>query len=123
MNTYESLVCPTIVLYVPMFCYMFVYAHMLIVVAFLVVKSFSFLVITRNPTMRFGPKLEEIFLSASRSFLYLSGTFLKAINPSLLTPMFSEKIENFNDYLHFSVVHNALSTEGGFLAITRDTGH
>ena len=38
------------------------YAHMLIVVAFLVVKLFSFLVITRNPTMRFGPKLEEIFL-------------------------------------------------------------
>ena len=38
------------------------YAHMLIVVAFLVVKIFGFLVITRNPTMRFGPKLEEIFL-------------------------------------------------------------
>ena len=77
---------------------MFGYAHMLIVVAFLVVKLFSFLVITRNPTMRFGPKLEEIFLSASRSFLYLSGTFLKAINVSFFTPKFSENIENNNDY-------------------------
>ena len=38
------------------------YAHMLIVVAFLVVNFFVFLVITRNHTMRFGPKLEEIFL-------------------------------------------------------------
>ena len=38
------------------------YAQTLIVVAFLVVYFFSFLVITRNPTMRFGPKLEEIFL-------------------------------------------------------------
>ena len=74
------------------------YAQTLIVVAFLVVKMFGFLVITRNPTMRFGPKLEEIFLSASRSFPYLSGTFLKAINPSFLTPKFSEKFEKFNDY-------------------------
>ena len=38
------------------------YAQTLIVVAFLVVNFFGFLVITRNPTMRFGPKLEEIFL-------------------------------------------------------------
>ena len=38
------------------------YAHMLIVVAFLVVNFFGVLVITRNHTMRFGPKLEEIFL-------------------------------------------------------------
>ena len=30
--------------------------------AFLVVNFFGFLVITRNHTMRFGPKLEEIFL-------------------------------------------------------------
>ena len=37
-------------------------AHMLIVVAFLVVNFFGFLVMTRNHTMRFGPKLEEIFL-------------------------------------------------------------
>ena len=70
------------------------YAHIEIVVAFLVVNFFGFLVITRNPTMHFGPKLEEIFLSASRSFLYLSGAFLKAINPSCLTPKFPEKIEN-----------------------------
>ena len=54
--------------------------------------------------MRSGPKLEEIFLSASRSFLYLSGTYLKAINLSFLTPKFSEKIDKFNDYLHLSVV-------------------
>ena len=70
---------------------------------FLVVNLFGFLVMTRNPTMRFGPKLEEIFLSASRSFLYLSGTYLKAINPSFLTPKFSENIEKINDYFHFSV--------------------
>ena len=57
-----------------------VYAHIEIVVTFLVVNVSGFLVITRNPTMHFGPKLEEIFLSASRSFLYLSGTCLKAIN-------------------------------------------
>ena len=38
------------------------YAQTLIVVAFLVVNFFGFLVITRNHTMRFGPKLEEIFL-------------------------------------------------------------
>ena len=54
--------------------------------------------------MRFGPKLEEIFLSASRSFLYLSGTCLKAINPSFLIPNFSRKNKKFNDYLHFSVL-------------------
>ena len=54
--------------------------------------------------MRFGPKLEEIFLSASRSFSYLSGTCLKAINPSFLTPKFSRKNKKCNDYLHFSVV-------------------
>ena len=67
------------------------YAHIEIVVAFLVVNFFGFLVITRNHTMRFGPKLEEIFLSASRSFPYLSGTFLKAINLSFLAPKFPEK--------------------------------
>ena len=38
------------------------YAHIEIVVAFLVVNFFGFWVITRNHTMRFGPKLEEIFL-------------------------------------------------------------
>ena len=81
------------------------YAHIEIVVTFLVVNFFGFLVITRNPTMRFGPKLEEIFLSASRSFLYLSGTFLKAINPSFFTPKFSEKNEKFNDYEILSVQH------------------
>ena len=80
------------------------YAHIEIVVAFLVVNFFGFLVITRNPTMRFGPKLEEIFLAASRSFLYLSGTCLKAINPSCLNPKFSEKNEKLNAYLHFSVI-------------------
>ena len=32
------------------------------VIAFLVVNFFGFLVIIRNHTMRFGPKLEEIFL-------------------------------------------------------------
>merc|ERR1712093_226107 len=79
------------------------YAHIEIVVAFLVVNFSGFLVITRNPTMRFGPKLEEIFLAASRSFLYLSGTCLKAINPSFLTPNFPGKFEKINDYLHFSV--------------------
>ena len=51
------------------FCYFFyflvvaqIYAQNLIVVAFLVVNFFVCLVITRNHTMRFGPKLEEIFL-------------------------------------------------------------
>ena len=40
----------------------YLYAHIEVVVAFLVVNFFGFLVITRNHTMRFGPKLEEIFL-------------------------------------------------------------
>ena len=74
------------------------YAHIEIVVTFLVVNFFGFLVITRNPTMHFGPKLEEIFLSASRSFLYLSETLLQAINPSFLDPKFSRKIFLLNFY-------------------------
>ena len=45
------------------------YAHIEIVVAFLVVKNFVFLVIARYHTIRISRKLEEIFLSASRSFL------------------------------------------------------
>ena len=47
----------------------FYYAHIEIVVAFLVVKNFGFLVIARYHTIRISRKLEEIFLSASRSFL------------------------------------------------------
>ena len=84
------------------------YAQTLIVVAFLVVNIFVFLVITRNPTMRFGPKLEEIFLSASRSFLYLSGTFLKAINVSFLTQKFLEKIKKNFVRLKFRPSHPPL---------------
>ena len=42
--------------------------------------------------MRFWAKLEEIFLSVSRSFLYLSETLLQAINLSFLDPKFSRKI-------------------------------
>ena len=40
-----------------------------IVVAFLFVNVFDFLVIARYHTIRISRKLEEIFLSASRSFL------------------------------------------------------
>ena len=80
-NTYDVLV----------FSFINSYVHIELVVAFLVVNFFGFSVITRNPTMHFGPKLEEIFLSVSRSFLYLSGTCLRAINPSFLTPKFSRK--------------------------------
>ena len=74
------------------------YAHIEIVVACSVVNLSGFLVTTRHHTQRFWPTLEEIFLSASRSFLYLSETLLQAINPSFLDPKFSRKSKQINDY-------------------------
>ena len=52
----------------------FYYAHMQIVVALIVVNFFSFSVITRPHELGFGPSLDSTQVSASRSFLYSSGT-------------------------------------------------
>ena len=45
------------------------YAHIEALVTFLLVNLFGFWVITRYRAMRFGRKLEETFLLASRTFL------------------------------------------------------
>ena len=80
--------------------YQNLYIHIEIDVTFLVVNFFGCLVITRHHAMRFWPKLEEMFLSASRSFLYVLEAFLEAIDPSLLDPKLSRNYTKDNDF-HF----------------------
>ena len=67
-----------------------IYAHIEIVVAFLVVKLFSCLIIgsygLRVMTWEFG----ETFSQVSSTFLYLLEAKNQAIDPSLFTPYFSE---------------------------------
>ena len=84
-------------------CLFFCYAHIEIVVTFLAVNFVDLLVITQHHAMHFWHKLEEIVLSASRSFLYLLEAFLEATDPSCLEPKFSRKNKNVNDYFHVSI--------------------
>ena len=69
---------------------------------------FGFWVTTRHHAMRFWPKLEEMLLSASRSFLYLLEAFLEATDPSFLDPKFSRKNKGVNDYFQLSVQCNSV---------------
>ena len=78
------------------------YAHIEIVVAFLVVKNFGFLVIARYHTIRISRKLEEIFLSASRSFLNQNFRNQTVGKPKFKGQHFRVNPKNFNDYFHFS---------------------
>ena len=79
---------------------------------FVVVFCFCFLVLTRHHAMRFWSNLEEICLSASRSFLYLLEAFLEAIDPSCLDPKCSRIDKIVNDYFRFSVVARSIGTHG-----------
>ena len=79
------------------------YAHIEIVVAFLVVKNFGFLVIARYHTIRISRKLEEIFLSASRSFLDQNFRNQTVGKPKFKGQNFRVNPKKSNEYYLFNV--------------------
>ena len=64
-----------------------VYAHMLIVVDFLVVNFFAFLIIARNPPKRFWRKLVEILPTSLPELLKPSRDLLELRKSKFLNPI------------------------------------